>query len=139
MISKYWFGITVALIVFTLIITINSPLSAIESDNDIKNPFDDYRKTKNNIAHEKVKQKSNVIERNKKNNNAEIILPFEWTGIIASEDNYLILLERGNQSYLIEKGESILGFTLLDITINKLTFEKDDKKAVLTMRSDEND
>ena len=132
--TNLWSNIFITIFVISLLIVTNTPLKA--KDKDINNPFNDYRvESKQSIENDKDKPK------NIENDNKEkaIYLPFEWKGLICSSNKYIVLIRQNNLSHFIEQGETISGFTLIDITLEKIIFEKNGQKAVLTMRSDLNE
>ena len=132
--TNLWSNIFITIFVISLLIVTNTPLKA--KDKDINNPFNDYRvESKQSIENDKDKPK-NIDDDNKEK---AIYLPFEWKGLICSSNKYIVLIRQNNLSHFIEQGETISGFTLIDITLEKLIFEKNGQKAVLTMRSDLNE
>ncbi len=126
------------------IMIINLPVNSEDYDN-LRNPFNDYQtedkqdeENKDKIEDNEEKLKSNEDEETK-NENDELEIPFNWKGLIAYDKGYLILIGTEEGSRLISEGEKIEGYTLRSVSVDKITFEKDNKKGSLKLRGEENE
>jgi type II secretory pathway component PulC len=107
-----------------------------QKNNDIiRNPFQDYRVNKYE-EETSITIKNNANGKDK-DDSSKLILPFKWKGIIFSNKSYIVLVVDDNKSYLVQKGDMISGFKLIEVSLEKLIFVKEGKKVVTTIRSDQ--
>ena len=94
---------------------------------EIRNPFSDYELDNDEKA-KKVFKKVQKTKREKPD--------FIWQGLIASENSYRVLLSVNGNSHLLAPGESLEGYRIVKITVEKISLKKAGKYYFLTMGRD---
>ena len=136
-------------IFLTLILTSFSVYSA-ESENDlgenvkenkeIKNPFYDYRKNRDPETNDEKQNQEESTTTNEKEvkevikiKDKRIEPSFYWQGLILSENKYKVLLELDNETHIIDIGDKLNGYQIINIDSNKITLSKDNYIYYLKM------
>ena len=136
-------------IFLTLILTSFSVYSA-ESENDlgenvkenkeIKNPFYDYRKDRDPETNDEKQSQEKSTTTNEKEvkevikiKDKRIEPSFYWQGLILSENKYKVLLELNNETHIMDIGDKLNGYQIINIDSNKITLSKDNYIYYLKM------
>ena len=152
--NKYISFFCLLLLILIIFVPLNTygaeETKELKENEEIKNPFFDYRKnntTENQKSNNNIKN-NNENQSNIKNKSEEKITSYEkikikdkriepsfyWQGLILVGDKYKILLEFNNETHIMGVGDKLEGYQIINIDSNKITLSKDNYIYYLKMR-----